>query len=470
MSTQAYVDLMFAWGHARLGDEATARRLVAEAEERLRPTGNRAHTWLLDAFTYRIEQAIANRPHEGALPPGLIESLKSIDDDRRGPSRRYVVDRMRQASRILEPDAEIDPYLPWKRYGTRLQRQIAEVFESTSTDGSRGRLMTVLREVESSTDILDRCRYFRGMSQCDPDVARRIGGELIPVWRQYAVRLLRERWTDHPDAGQLFAKHMPPPGPGASVWEQDLYLKAAANPGACVESLIHSAAAELLIAAVILAARIRRQDLLAACYQDGLGLILEGCPVRPTDLILALTRGLIRLGMKPEARELSDRFAGEQRAAYERSGNPDHLVACLGLAALDFWLGRADRAGPVLHLACRDLPRLPHPAVISRVVSEYLRAASQTRWFDSRDYVWAILPELPRVASSYTTAPWYSLPHLQIVEQSVQTIATDDFSPSAHVLCTFSAPEIASRREALVEVRGKLMEWGQKDWGPAKSS
>src|SRR6187402_3520094 len=103
MSTQAYVDLMFAWGHARLGDAETARRLVAEAERWLRRTGDRAHTWLLDAFIYRIEQAITNRPHQGLLPPELLDSLERIDEDRRGMSCRYVVDRMRQSSRILEP-------------------------------------------------------------------------------------------------------------------------------------------------------------------------------------------------------------------------------------------------------------------------------------------------------------------------------------------------------------------------------
>jgi hypothetical protein len=32
-----------------------------------------------------------------------------------------------------------------------------------------------------------------------------------------------------------------------------------------------------------------------------------------------------------------------------------------------------------------------------------------------------------------------------------------------------SAFEIAARHEALVEVRGKLIEWGQKDWDPVKS-
>jgi hypothetical protein len=64
MSTRAYVDLMFAWGHARLGDAETARQFVNSAKDLLHtePTpgsshrrANIARAWLLDAFAYRIQ-------------------------------------------------------------------------------------------------------------------------------------------------------------------------------------------------------------------------------------------------------------------------------------------------------------------------------------------------------------------------------------------------------------------------------
>src|SRR4051812_37126717 len=123
MSTRAYVDLMFAWGHARLGDAETARQLVREAAERLHPTpeaanSDPAHAWLLDAFTFRIEEAIAARPHGGPRPAGLARRRDAIDGQNRTnqSSRRYVVDRLRQASRILEPSDEVDPYAPWASY------------------------------------------------------------------------------------------------------------------------------------------------------------------------------------------------------------------------------------------------------------------------------------------------------------------------------------------------------------------
>src|SRR5918995_3400283 len=109
MSTGAYVDLMFAFGHARLGDEAAARQLTAAAAVTLGSANHPIHTWLFDAYRYRIEQAIAGGSHEGPLPVGLLRSYAGMDEDRASESsRRYAVDRVRQISRILERDEVID--------------------------------------------------------------------------------------------------------------------------------------------------------------------------------------------------------------------------------------------------------------------------------------------------------------------------------------------------------------------------
>src|SRR5262245_54011644 len=113
MSTQAYVDLMFAWGRARLGDAPAARALMAEAESSLRVSPGPAHLWLLDAFTFRIEQANAGQPH-GASWPALLQSR--LNDLRNpplrwaGPADCYIVDRLRSRSRILEPFECVNPY------------------------------------------------------------------------------------------------------------------------------------------------------------------------------------------------------------------------------------------------------------------------------------------------------------------------------------------------------------------------
>src|SRR5262245_26625248 len=126
MSTGAYVDLMFAWGHARLSDEAMARNLVVLATERLRPAPGTIQadrrlesiqSWLLDAFGYRIVQATNGLPHLGPLPPELHSRLESERAATESGDLwiQYPVDFLRYVSLILEPTELVDPYRPWKR-------------------------------------------------------------------------------------------------------------------------------------------------------------------------------------------------------------------------------------------------------------------------------------------------------------------------------------------------------------------
>lgn len=476
MSTQAYIDLMFAWGHARLGEAEASRRFVAEAEQRLRPTGNPVHKWLLDAFTYRIEQAIANRPHDGALLPRLIESLESIDDDRHEASRRYVVDQMRRLSRILEPEEQIDPYLPWKKHGSALQRRVFMLLRDVviradvGTERGLEQFSPLLHELESSADILDRCWCYRAVGEGPREVARRFGPDLVPLGRQLAVRVLQQRWIDHPDVAALFAMHRPPPGSGAKAGEWRIFQEDCANQGVWVERAAHLAAVELLRSIIQLATRISRPDLLADCFQDVLGLGLEApAPIPPWAVVLPLSKGLVQLGMKNEAAELADRLLDHQSAEFQRTNDPDRLKVCLGLAALDLWLGRAARAEPVLALARSKLAEIRTPVPATGVRCEYLGAIANAPWPDAHGHVRQLLAGLPRLRSTFTTASFFSRLHLDISERVVFVVAKPNVYPAEDLLRSMSASEIAPRREALVEVRGKLVEWGQKDWGPAKS-
>ncbi|HKB06436.1 MAG TPA: hypothetical protein VKD90_29850, partial [Gemmataceae bacterium] len=117
MSTQAYVDLMFAWGHARLGDAETVRKSLSAAADQLTPLGDGNHDWLLKAFIHRIEQASQGQAHDGSWPDGFLvardeeESLRPVGRIR----NRFGADRLRAISRILEPVERADPYEPWKK-------------------------------------------------------------------------------------------------------------------------------------------------------------------------------------------------------------------------------------------------------------------------------------------------------------------------------------------------------------------
>ncbi|HEU4734969.1 MAG TPA: hypothetical protein VFT22_44055, partial [Kofleriaceae bacterium] len=97
--TGAYINLQLAHGFARIGKHARARELIAEAQGALAPVASDpVHGYLFAAFSARIEQAIAGAAPETPLPGALGARLAALDR-----VSRYKVDRLREASRILEP-------------------------------------------------------------------------------------------------------------------------------------------------------------------------------------------------------------------------------------------------------------------------------------------------------------------------------------------------------------------------------
>jgi hypothetical protein len=102
--TPAYIDLIFSFGLARLGEDEASRELQERARVRLENRDD-THRFLLAAYSFRIEQALSGRPHAGPLPSLLVEEGEGLD-----LYHRYQVDRLRQRSKILEPDQHIDPF------------------------------------------------------------------------------------------------------------------------------------------------------------------------------------------------------------------------------------------------------------------------------------------------------------------------------------------------------------------------
>ena len=77
-----YVDLIFAFGLAKLGEVTAARELMTRAGTALLASKepNRepdlAHEFLLKAFVWRIENALQGKPHSGTLPAEMLNRLR----------------------------------------------------------------------------------------------------------------------------------------------------------------------------------------------------------------------------------------------------------------------------------------------------------------------------------------------------------------------------------------------------------
>ncbi|HLW63907.1 MAG TPA: hypothetical protein VKS79_01225 [Gemmataceae bacterium] len=104
--TRAYIDLMLAWGMARLGEENSCRHLWTKSREVLERFEDREHRFLLKAFGQRIAQTLDGKSRPAFGNEDLdadLETWQSELADERLVLARYRVDALRQQSRILQP-------------------------------------------------------------------------------------------------------------------------------------------------------------------------------------------------------------------------------------------------------------------------------------------------------------------------------------------------------------------------------
>ncbi len=157
-ATKAYADLIFAFGFARLGESSGARELQAVARDAL-AVNDEAHSFLLQAYTYRIQQLLEGKPHGGPLPQEHLEYLADLMKKPAGGSYNrevYFIDRLRCHSRILEPQEKVDPYrLVWA--SDELNRELLSLSSLTDREaiGTRlGKLMQATKETARLTVVL----------------------------------------------------------------------------------------------------------------------------------------------------------------------------------------------------------------------------------------------------------------------------------------------------------------------------
>jgi hypothetical protein len=176
-----YVDLLFAFGFATLGDHGRARRLLAEARAVMqspvpppsKPNKEGAATPAFydpvvaalvpprayAMFEWRVEQAAAGRSLAGELSAAVLdrldELLRRADTlDHPHKSAIYTLDVLRSQSRVLDPDQRIDPNDKWTvrrsgaadlsdliaaREGGRLDEAASRLYRAAETDDKEPR-------------------------------------------------------------------------------------------------------------------------------------------------------------------------------------------------------------------------------------------------------------------------------------------------------------------------------------------
>ena len=368
--TGAYVNFLLAYGFARIGGAERARSLVAEAKKALAPTAtDPVHAYLIAAYGARVDQAIAGIASETPLPDELGAQLTNLDR-----VHRYKVDRLREASRILEPLERPDAIGAWIK----------------KEKDSRGPEFAALREI---TDPVKRAKAVDKLvdvaAQSEPERERLIDGifdVLLELPESGAVPILARTWP-------LIARVAEPR-------RAVLYAEALVVAG-------HFGRTELVPAML---------DALAAAIRLVQGADLER-------VLQHSLRALRRIGLRAEIAEL---LAEAEHAL--PANRIEALRGRLALAAGLAFLGEHARAVPIYEQARSALTEsmvLPVRLDLTRALAlAYAQAPLQQALGGLAD----LANQLRDITDSYGTNSHYCLSVLNFVESLVLGITSDDLA------------------------------------------
>jgi hypothetical protein len=363
--TQAYVRFVFACGLARLGQADRARALATAAGGALE-AAEPIHGFLSRAYGARVAQALEGLPPETPLPPEIASELNALST-----FQRYKVDRLRQASVLLEPSERLDPTLAFGRGARDL----------------RGEEFAALRDIKDAGQVA---------SEVEALTTRALAPKLDAAERQ---RLL---------GGLLDTLPRLPPSRALPLLDRLV---------GALEGLPGEAQGRLLGDALTLAALFGRADratALAARLRKVLAALPPESPAWAQGLLGMSLRGLRRVGLSREAAELVEVAQG----LLTRPKTP--LPAQLGVAAGLAMLGRQTEAIAVFDRAFESLAAakgaLPERLALTRSVAGALAHASVEVALPGL----ALLSEgLPAVTDSYNTNSHFCLSVVELADALV---------------------------------------------------
>lgn len=429
-----YVDLLFAFAFGRLGESAQAEKLLDEARQVMeRPipaswdnktfdqvVSSIASNFLYTGFRFRVENVLAGKPHAGQLPPKLIDELDALDKKgATGPTNNpymraaYIIGRMRQQSRILEPHENPDPYAVYTRTADALKKEIAD-----------------LPTIRDPNKLVDRVRrLFRdGVPGKSPSE--------VHFFLLHAAIPLSAR------VGEAFSLELLKLVPAALGGPQ---RGAVAGPPE-----IPQQQGQLLERALFLAAHFDRADLIRQLVR-GFGDLMRSKSERDRLTLINVVAGqclrsLRKLGMKDQI----DEFLGSIQAEVSKGASlpelrkrstsrPDPnwgsvLQTLVNLAGGWLTFGLKDHATPILDEARRELLQPPGPPLGTIEYTALARAYVSALGHGPAESGLPRMLELfrrmepDRITNTTTTNTCYSRFHLNLVEDVILAVVSDEFA------------------------------------------
>ena len=380
IATGAYVNLVLAYGFARLGQGDRSQALRQAALDIL-DTGDSIHGFLAQAYTARIQQAMEGLPPETPLPvelSGMLNQLQRMD--------QYKVNRLREASVILESQERFNAINAFNTFernkGDARGPEFALLRGMTRTSELAqeiDRLLTLAVQAETMLD--DRYRLFDGIMDFLP---------LLPDARALpALRVIIDRSVSLPVDQRAF------------VLEEALMLAGYFGREVLADEIAQTLATlvhELPIAAV-----------------SSLSTEFARC-----------LRSLRRVGLRERAARLIETLSTLMQAGDDLPS----VVARVHLAAGLAYLGDFEQAMPILHNAHAVLDALPRDKVMDRIdlIRALAGAWSQCPQEHALAGLGQLAGQLRHITDSFSTNSHFCLSVVAFMEALVLGYARSDLA------------------------------------------
>ncbi len=395
--TPAYVDLIFAFGLARLGETDAANALRKRAQTVLSGL-DEAHQFLLRSFEYRIQRSIEGKSQTGPLPPELSATLEGMDK-----FAAFKVNRLRGDSRILEPDQRINPY--------------AQYFRSSMSDQELA--LTKLAELQDKTAIVEEVhRLLEGVPQGSEGAEMRqpilrAALALSPrVGEDYARQMLGEATLAFDDA--------PVQVDPAKIGERAAFLEEALGVAAHFDIVEQ-------IGPLVERFKILLRSQKGEEGVRGLESLADQC-----------LRGLRKLGLREQIDALLTQLCEvvlgtdnlQNLDLEEIPRTPEALRTLLHVAGCWYYFGRFREAEGILQVLrgtlYKDQRLAERPRELASIVCAYAKALGQAPGAVAQKRLDELFEKLPGIRGRASTSSHYNLLQLGVVEAVVLAIVHED--------------------------------------------
>lgn len=422
-NTLAYIDLMFAFGMAKLGERTPAQTLVEAARKALahnKPADAKAigGTLLFKAFKFRVDQALSGKPLAGLLDPAVLAEVDDLQKQGTAGTNNpymlgyYAVSRFREQSRILDPQEKTDPYAYWMKHADELKKALAELPREKDPATLARKIREYLREgVKGKASAETRLFVLHDALLLAPRVGEAFTVELLQLVPE-TLRLT--------PAGV---------GPQAPV---DLPKKQG----------------HLLERALFLAAHFDRTEIVQKLVDQFIGYVRAKPDEQRFELVNVVAgqclRSLRKLGLRDEIDKLLRRMQDEvlkgkapAQLRQEYAARPDLwadvLQTLLNLAGGWLTFGLVEQAAPILEAARQEVLSGAGKVQVlkfTKLAQTYVAALGQGPAEFGMPRIVELFETLDpaRITNTFTTAPYYSRLHLNLVEEVVLAIVSDDFA------------------------------------------